>query len=128
VTIGRVTTTGSPSGLARVDDSLAVNGDAEFLAIRVWFAGHDVPICDPVAASGSGCTIVSVPQAGFQSPAVTLGSTATANTQPATATSPAETVPSTSASASAGATTPSTTPATVTQAPASFSSPGAPTP
>jgi hypothetical protein len=128
VTIGRVTTTGSPAGLARVEDSLAVNGDAEFLAIRVWFAGHHVPICDPVAASGSGCTIVSVPQAGFQSPAVTLGSTAnaTATPQPATATSPAATVPSTSASASTGATTPSTTPTTVTQAPASFSPPGAP--
>src|SRR3954471_4456332 len=31
VTIGRVTMTGSPSGLARVEDSLAVNGDAVFL-------------------------------------------------------------------------------------------------
>jgi hypothetical protein len=128
VTIGRVTTTGSQSGLTHVDDSLAVNGDAAFLAIRVWFAGHHVPICDPGAASGSGCTIVSVPQAGVESPAVTLGATATAVNQPATTTSPSATVPSTGASASAGATTPSTTPTTVAQAPASFSSPGAPAP
>jgi hypothetical protein len=128
VTIGRVTTTGSQSGLTHVDDSLAVNGDAAFLAIRLWFAGHHVPICDPGAASGSGCTIVSVPQAGVESPAVTLGATATAVNQPATTTSPSATVPSTGASASAGATTPSTTPTTVTQGPASFSPPGAPAP
>jgi hypothetical protein len=125
VTIGRVTTTGSQSGLAHVDDSLAVNGDAAFLAIRVWFAGHHVPICDPVAASGSGCTIVSVPQAGVENPAVTLG--ATAVTQPGTTTSPSATVPSTGTSPSVGATTPSTTPTTVTQAPGSFSPP-VPTP
>jgi hypothetical protein len=126
VTIGRVTTTGSPSGLAHVDDSLAVNGDAAFLAIRVWFAGHHVPICDPSAASGSGCTIVSVPQPGVESPAVTLGGTTIAVNQPATATSPSATVPSTGAST--GATTPSTTPTTVTRAAASFTPSGAPAP
>ena len=132
VTIARVTTTGSPSGLAHVDDSLAVNGDAAFLAVRVWFAGHHVQICNPAAASGSGCTIVTVPQPGVESPAVTLGAGATANAtagaQPGTATSPSATVPSTGASASAGATVPSTTPTTVTQAPASFSPPGTPAP
>jgi len=128
VTIGRVTTTGSQSGLARVDDSMAVNGDAVFLAIRLWFAGHHVPICNPVAASGSGCSLVSVPQSGVASPAATLGATATAVSQSGTTTSPSATVPSTGASASAGATTPSTTPTTVTQAPASFSPPATPAP
>ncbi|MFL5737583.1 MAG: hypothetical protein ACJ76P_09620 [Actinomycetota bacterium] len=133
VAIGRVTTTGSSSGLARVDDSLAVNGDAAFLAVRVWFAGHHVPVCNPAAASGSGCTIVTVPQRGTASAAVTLGATATnatTVTTPGTTTSPAATAPSTGASPSAGATTPSTTASAATQAPASFSPPAgvAPTP
>jgi hypothetical protein len=130
VTIGRMTTTGSPSGLARVEDSLAVNGDAVFLAVRVWFAGHHVPVCNPVAAAGSGCTLVSVPQGGVVSPAVTLGATANATTVTTPATSPAATVPSTSASPSAGASAPSAaaTPST-TEAPASFAPPtGIPTP
>jgi hypothetical protein len=131
VTVGRVTTTGSQSGVARVDDSLAINADASFLAVRVWFAGHHVPICNPAEASGSGCTFVTVPQSGIARAAVTLGATASANatvttptTTPSTTASPGATVPSTGASASAGATIPSTTPSTVTQAPPSFSPPG----
>ena len=60
VTLGRLTTTGSPSGEARVNDALAINGDARFMAVRVWFAGRHVPICTPRAALGTGCTLVTV--------------------------------------------------------------------
>jgi hypothetical protein len=75
VTIGRVTATGDSSGRARVNESLAINGDARFLAIRVWFGDHPIPRCSPRMANGPGCTLVTVPQPGVAVPALALGAT-----------------------------------------------------
>ncbi len=88
VTIGRVTATGDPSGSARVNESLAINGDARFMAIRVWFGDHPIPTCTPRVARGAGCTVVAVPQLGVAAPALALGATSQQTTVIAGSASP----------------------------------------
>jgi hypothetical protein len=73
VTIGRVTATGNSAGTARVNESLAINRDARFMAVRVWFGDHPIPRCSPRVADGAGCTLVTVPQPGASVPAAALG-------------------------------------------------------
>jgi hypothetical protein len=67
--LGRITTTGTRSGDVPLNETIALDPDARYLAVQVWIGetGAEIaldtapPGCTPAMPEGTGCTVVAVP-------------------------------------------------------------------
>jgi hypothetical protein len=64
VLIGRVTATGDSSGRVRVSEAMALDRGARFMSVLVTVGDRSAETCTPAGASGTGCSVVSVPPLG----------------------------------------------------------------
>jgi hypothetical protein len=64
VLIGRVTATGDSAGRVLVSEAMALDREARYMSVLVTVGDRSAETCTPAGASGTGCTIVSVPPLG----------------------------------------------------------------
>ena len=64
VLIGRVTATGDSAGRVLVSEAMALDRGARYMSVLVTVGDRSAETCTPAGASGTGCTIVSVPPLG----------------------------------------------------------------
>ncbi|MGZ8579835.1 MAG: hypothetical protein ACXWW9_00950 [Actinomycetota bacterium] len=64
VLIGRVTATGDSAGRVLVSEAMALDRGARYMSVLVTVGDRSAETCAPAGASGTGCTIVSVPPLG----------------------------------------------------------------
>jgi len=64
ILIGRVTATGDSAGRVPVSEAMALDRGARFMSVLVTVGDRSAGTCSPAGASGTGCTIVSVPPLG----------------------------------------------------------------
>jgi hypothetical protein len=64
VLIGRVSATGDSSGRVRVSEAMALDRGARFMSVLVTVGDRSAETCTPAGASGTGCSVVSVPPLG----------------------------------------------------------------
>jgi hypothetical protein len=64
VLIGRVTATGDSSGRVLVSEAVALDRGARYMSVLVTVGERSAETCTPVGATGTGCSVVSVPPLG----------------------------------------------------------------
>jgi hypothetical protein len=64
ILIGRVTATGDSAGQVLVSEAMALDRDARYMSVLVTVGDRSAETCTPAGASGTGCTVVSVPPLG----------------------------------------------------------------
>ncbi len=64
VLIGRVTATGNSAGRVLVSETMALDRGAGYMSVLVTVGDRSAGTCSPAGASGTGCSIVSVPPLG----------------------------------------------------------------
>jgi hypothetical protein len=64
VLIGRVTTTGDPSGSSVIREVVSLDRGARYMSVLVTEGDDPVLACSPTEIGGPGCTVVSVPPLG----------------------------------------------------------------
>ena len=64
VLIGRVTATGDSAGRVLVSEAMALDREARYMSVLVSIGDRSAETCTPAGASGTGCTVVSVPPLG----------------------------------------------------------------
>ncbi len=64
VLIGRVTATGDSAGRVLVSEAMALDRGARYMSVLVTVGDRSAETCTPAGASGTGCSIVSVPPLG----------------------------------------------------------------
>lgn len=63
--VGRVSATGDATGTTAIQETVALDDDARYLAVLVTIEGHEgTSTCTPTSSLGPGCTVVSVPPLG----------------------------------------------------------------
>ena len=64
VLIGRATATGDSAGRVLVSEAMALDREARYMSVLVTIGDRSAETCTPAGASGTGCTVVSVPPLG----------------------------------------------------------------
>ena len=64
VLIGRVTATGNSAGRVTVSEAMALDRGARYMSVLVIVGDRSTDTCTPAGATGTGCTVVSVPPLG----------------------------------------------------------------
>jgi hypothetical protein len=63
--VGRVSATGDATGTTAIQETVALDDGARYLAVLVTIEGHEgTSTCTPASSVGPGCTVVSVPPLG----------------------------------------------------------------
>jgi hypothetical protein len=64
VLIGRVTATGDSAGRVLVSEAMALDRGARYMSVLVTVGERSAGACTPAGATGTGCSVVSVPPLG----------------------------------------------------------------
>jgi hypothetical protein len=64
ILIGRVTSTGDPSGSSVIREVVSLDRGARYMSVLVTEGDDPVLACSPTEIGGPGCTVVSVPPLG----------------------------------------------------------------
>jgi hypothetical protein len=64
VLIGRVTATGDSAGRVLVSEAMALDRGARYMSVLVTVGDRSAETCTPAGATGTGCSVVSVPPLG----------------------------------------------------------------
>jgi hypothetical protein len=64
VLIGRVTATGDSAGRVLVSEAMALDRGARYMSVLVTVGERSAETCTPAGATGTGCSVVSVPPLG----------------------------------------------------------------
>ena len=64
VLIGRVTATGDSAGRVLVSETMALDDGARYMSVLVTVGERSAESCTPAGATGTGCSVVSVPPLG----------------------------------------------------------------
>jgi hypothetical protein len=64
VLIGRVTATGDSAGRVLVSEAMALDRGARYMSVLVTVGERSAGSCTPAGATGTGCSVVSVPPLG----------------------------------------------------------------
>lgn len=64
VLIGRVTATGDSAGRVLVSEAMALDRGARYMSVLVMVGDRSAETCTPAGATGTGCSVVSVPPLG----------------------------------------------------------------
>jgi hypothetical protein len=64
VLIGRVTATGDSAGRVLVSEAMALDRGARYMSVLVTVGERSAESCTPAGATGTGCSVVSVPPLG----------------------------------------------------------------
>ena len=64
VLIGRVTATGDSAGRVLVSEAMALDRGARYMSVLVTVGDRSAETCTPTGATGTGCSVVSVPPLG----------------------------------------------------------------
>jgi hypothetical protein len=64
VLIGRVTATGDSAGRVLVSEAMALDRGARYMSVLVTVGERSAEACTPAGATGTGCSVVSVPPLG----------------------------------------------------------------
>ena len=64
VLVGRVTATGDSAGRVLVSEAMALDRGARYMSVLVTVGDRSAETCTPAGATGTGCSVVSVPPLG----------------------------------------------------------------